>query len=442
MLNRTQFLTIFSIIQLIILWTTPFIAYKEINKYLEKDVCDLKSSEPCCNGINEPNFILDFSKFSEKSNGNIIDGLYISIQKPTTQYWYRVVSINVIFTVLWIIFISVMYNCFYIHMTPGNPNPTHTIRYSTRNLVIIIGLLIKGFIASMTLLYGGPSFPYEFLGYNDSPVYMKNNNNYQIIDNLKIYKTFGTTQELCGGTPIQTSLIDFLNIDFLNTDFLNSPLESRTSRPTIIVRLSTSGNNIRRDPCEQHGLVLVANSNYQGIGYLGGGLGNPGPWLENILEAKSRTTVQREMQLKEECMVKMNEIIIFSSGNLAIPISYVLIVLISLLFPNETTNTILPSNVQPNRDRLPSPINTRSIESPVNLEERVNQEINRRREIIPPAPNPNPRRLNRINPDIIPEAIPEIIPETNKNIEMTGIGPIDVNPKLSGWSYYNKKPLE
>jgi len=426
MINQTQFLYYSSLLSLIILWTTPFIAYKEINNYLEKDVCDF--NEPCCNGINEPNFILDFSKFSEKSNGNLIDGLYISIQKPTTQYWYRILSVNIIFTVFWITFICIMYNCYYIHLTPGNPNPTPTIRYRTRNLVIIIGFLIKGFIASMTLLYGGPSFPYEFIGYNDSPVYMKNNNNYQIIDNLKIYKTFGTTQELCGGTPIQTSFIDFINFSF----------EARTSRPSIIIRPTSNGNNLRSDPCKQYGLLLVANSNYQGIGYLNSWLGSNGPWIENILEAKSRNTVQREIQLKEECMEKMNEIIIFSSGNIAIPISYLLIVLLSFIFPNESSNSILPGSIQPNRNRLPLPINTRSIETRANLEERVNQEINRRREIIPPAPNPNPRRLNRINPD----RIPEVIPETNKNIEMTGISPSDVNPSLSTLSYYNKKPFE
>lgn len=309
---------------------TPFIAYTMMNS---------KLSEDGCNGKKEPNFLISEFKFEENSIG----GLYVSMENPTTQYWFRIASLNSILPVFWIIFVVCVYECCNSWSNPRNNSHRFKI------IMVMFGLM--GFVSSMTYLYGGPTFKNEFLGMNDSRVYVKSTIGYQQVPNLLLYKTYG--DDSCGGTPIATSI--------------DMPILSRVvQRPVVITVPVRSGGN-RNDPCKKVGLKLVANSNFRGITGISWQLAKQGPWTYDVLETRKWDIIQGGLELKPECLKEMEEIIVIKSGNLLIPIVYVVAILLIFTFESDEVPVRNPrENPRENREierrnRLPPPVQTRRI---------------------------------------------------------------------------------
>ena len=310
-MNRTKASVFITTFVLALNWITPFIAYQQMNNFLSKPHCDSSSTEPCCNGIEKPNFQLKELEFTEKE----VSGLYFRVENPKSDYWVRPVALNLILCISWTIFMPIMYSCFYVWRTPGSPQPTPTITYKTRNAIIIGVFLLYGIISSLTFLLGGPEFKYEFFGLNDSPIYVKNKEKYLEISNLYLYKTFGADD--CGSNlPLDTSL----DIPVISRIKINIPISSRSRGIS--------------NPCKKTGLTLYANSNFTGI-Y---SKKQVGPWSVEIVEPGGYiTNTPRSFSLVPECVSKMEEIITISSGNLIIPISYLVGIILIFLFPSEYT---------------------------------------------------------------------------------------------------------
>jgi len=345
-----------NIVCIVINTITPIIAYTQMNKLL--------SEEPECNGKTEPNFLISDLQFNEKS----VSGLYVAIDNPTTQYWFRIISLDIILLVFWVIFSISMYNCCYTFL-----RSTPTITYFKRSNIIITVFLLMGVISSLTFLYGGPTFKNEFMGLNDSKVYIKNQMGYQEVSNLYVYKTYGADD--CGGTPIATTL--------------EMPIITRIriNTPPIIINRGGGGGTIN-DPCKKEGLLLVANKDFSGMSnFL-----EVGPWRYEILETRKWDIIQSGLELKPECLEKMEDIIVMKSGNLIIPILYIVAVIIIYLFPLEE---MPPEN--PNRTTSGSNLALQSY--------RRNPQLETRRRRIPVNTRPYVTTPNRVQPVVNIEEI-------------------------------------
>lgn len=284
--------------------TTPLIANTMMNNYLSKPHCDSESNEPCCNGIDEPNFILDPLEFTEKD----ISGVYFNIENPKTDYWVRITSLNVILFAIFIVAII----CFLL----SEDSDYNKLR-------IFIGMVVvAGIISTITFMVGGMSLPYEFFGMNDSNLYIRNDEKFFELKNIYMYKTYGADD--CGGTPIETSL--------------EFPIVSRA--------YSASYDKREADQCKKIGLTVVANRNFTGV-Y---SRKQVGPWEIELYEpGLDISNVNRNFHLIPECVEKMQEIMAISSGNLVIPISYLVMIVIMVvqLRGTERTLPVEHSNTQP-----------------------------------------------------------------------------------------------
>lgn len=270
---RNCAITVLSIITVLSLWITPSITDSKMNDELSTQTClpNNITDKVCCGGA-EPNFVIDKFSFSYEYDNDIISGLYIKIQNPTTQYWIRIVAFNVIVTIVWMTYAIVVgiARC-------DNRWDTSINRLNLNSQLLAFVLL--GVASSLVFMYGGPTFPYEFRGFNDSDVFVKFNGEFIKVANLQLVKT--TTRQH-DGVPYDTM-----------------------------------------------GLDLVASSNFSGID----AYPRVGPWVETIVRAKDWATngVQHGIRLRDECVEQMSDIIILTGGNIIIPILFITTVFMTCL---------------------------------------------------------------------------------------------------------------
>jgi hypothetical protein len=266
------------------LWITPAITYNQMNHQLGQDVCPesiTDPSRPCCSGVTEPNFIIDGFNFAYDVDGVEMSGLYINIHRPTSQYWVRFTAFNVIALAIWVVF--AIRAIWVITWSFDRNDPSFLRCVGSCQL---IWFMIFGLAASLTFMYGGPSFPYEFRGFNNGPVSIKYGSEYIPVADLRIVTTYK-----CG-----------------------------------------YGEKDGTDECDR-GLSLVAGRNFSGIA----AYPRPGPWTVQIVDTKDwgPKGIQRGIRLKDECVEQMNDIIVLTGGNIIIPVAFITFFLIIWIFAPE-----------------------------------------------------------------------------------------------------------